>query len=206
MKHEITNFDRIDLFQQYNKRDNPFLYLTTKVDITNIYKKCKHYYGSLAYFFNVAINKIDNFKYRYEDGKIYKYDEVRPNFTEMYDGENISFFSCEMKASYEEFMNNYLKVRDKFLHNKKYQDDISNGEIWFSCFPWGNISGLITPYDKSITIPQFIWDKFSFENDHVFINLTIMVHHGFVDGHHIGLFLKYFNEINENIDEYLKKE
>ena len=40
MRKEIENFERIDLFNNFN-RDNPFIFLTTKVNITNIYKNCK---------------------------------------------------------------------------------------------------------------------------------------------------------------------
>ena len=65
------------------------------------------------------------------------------------------------------------------------------------------MSSAVTPFDKNITIPQFLWDKFSFENNKCYINLNIMVHHGFADGYHISLFLKEFNEIIENIDKYI---
>lgn len=41
MKTEITNYERIETFNYYNNKDNPFIYLTTKVDITNIHKNVK---------------------------------------------------------------------------------------------------------------------------------------------------------------------
>ena len=38
LKIEITNFKRQGLFDYYHKKENPFLYVITKVDITNLYK------------------------------------------------------------------------------------------------------------------------------------------------------------------------
>lgn len=204
MRKEVTNFERQELFNYYNDKDNPFIYLTTKIDITNIYNKCKNYYPTIAYIITLTVNKIDNFKYRYENNKIYKYEELKPNFTHLLDDSNIGFFACDMKEKYSEFLIEYKKVRDKFLESKKSIDNIDQGEVWFSYTPWYSISSLITPYDKSVTIPQFIWDKFNLENEKCYINLTIMVHHGFADGKHIGLFLEQLNNIIENIDDYLK--
>lgn len=204
MKTEITNYERSEIFNYYNNKDNPFLYLTTKVDITNIYNKCKKYYPSIAYFITLALNKIDNFKYRYENNKIYKYDTLNINFTQIRENNNIGFFSCDFKDNYHDFLKEYKRVQEQFKKNKSsIAADDDEGEAWFSYVPWFNMSSLITPYDKKNTIPQFIWDKFTHENEKYYINLTIMVHHGFVDGFHIATFLKTLEEIIENIDNYI---
>ena len=41
MKEEIKDYCRQDLFDYYHKRSNPFVFVTTKIDITNIYDYCK---------------------------------------------------------------------------------------------------------------------------------------------------------------------
>ena len=204
MKKEITNFERQELFDYYNSKDNPFIYLTTKINITNIYNKCENYYPTIAYIITKAVNQIDNFKYRYEDNKLFKYDELNTNFTHLFDDNNIGFFTCDMKEEYSKFLDEYKNKKQLFLESKKSIAGLDQGEIWVSFVPWFNMTALITPYDKKITIPQFIWDKFNLENNKCYINLTIMVHHGFVDGNHIRLFLENLNNIIENIDEYLK--
>lgn len=204
MKKEIINFERQELFDYYNGKDNPFIYLTTKIDITNIYNKYKNYYPTIGYVLTLAANQIENFKYRYEDNKVYKYDILKPNFTHMFENNNIGFFTCDMKNDYQDFLIEYQNIKEKFLKNNESYANSDQGELWFSFVPWYNIQALITPFDKKNTIPQFIWDKFNLENDKCYINLTIMVHHGFIDGYHIGLFLKKLNNIIENIDAYLK--
>lgn len=203
MRELIKDSYRIKLFEHYNEFDNPFLYVTTKIDITNIYNKCRTYYGSIGYFIALAVNQIDNFRYRYEDGNFYKYDIVNPNFTDMFSDNNIGYFTCEYKNKYKDFLEEYNSVRDKFIKNNKSYATSKQNEIWLSCAPWYNTSSIVTPFNKNITIPQFLWDKFSLENDRCYINLTIMVHHGFVDGYHIGLFLEKLNNIIENIDDYI---
>ena len=203
MRTKIDKLDRIELFNHYNEETNPFLYITIKIDITSIYNKCKHYYPSIAFFLHQAIEKIDNFKLRYENGSIYHYDHLKLNFTEKREDDNITFFNVDYTNNYKEFMDNYFKAKEQFLNSKDLDVKDDHGEIWYSCVPWFNFSQVLTPFNKKVTIPQLIWDKFIFENDKVYVNLMIMVHHGFVDGFHLKEFLQTFEDIVKNIDNYL---
>ena len=58
MKKKVEDLDRIDLFNHYNEETNPFLYVTTKINITNICKKCRNYYPTIAFFLHLAIEKV----------------------------------------------------------------------------------------------------------------------------------------------------
>lgn len=202
MKNEIVNFERKDLFWQYHNRDNPFLIVTTKIDITNIYKNFKNYYPALAYFITMAVNKIDNFKYRYIQNKFYKFDKLNPSFTDIKPNKEIGFFRCDIDfhESYNNFLEKYKSVKEKFILNGEDIISLEENEIWVSCLPWFSFTSLIPPFDKNITIPQFIWDKFEFVDGKCYTNLMIMAHHGFVDGYHISLFLKELNDIISNIE------
>ncbi len=204
MRREIKEFERKEIFDYYHKNINPFSFVTTKIDITKIYKKCqktKNYYATIGYYFSKAINQIDAFKYRYEDGKIYKYDVIRPNFTQMSKDKNVGYFTFEMQDEYRDFIQEFNKTQDLFRKNNKSYLKSDQGEVWFSCQPWFQFLGVVPPFDKSITIPQILWDKFSFEDDRCYINIMIMVHHGFADGYHIGLLINKIKEEIEAIEE-----
>lgn len=202
MRQEIINYNRLDLFNSYHSKTNPFSFVTTKMDITKLYnliRKEKNSYATIGYYIALAANQVDAFKYRYEDGKIYKYDVIKPNFTQMFDDNTIGYFTCDMKDDYHAFIDEYNNILNKFLKNHQSYDGNDSGEIWLSCEPWFNFTGVITPFDKEITIPQVIWDKFMFDGDKCYINMMIMVHHGFADGYHIGLFINKFKELIDNI-------
>ena len=73
MRKEIKDFKRKDLFEHYHSKTNPFSFVTTKVDVTKLYEFCKkhkNYYATMGYYLTLAANSIEEFKYRYEDGKI----------------------------------------------------------------------------------------------------------------------------------------
>ena len=201
MKTKVENFERQELFDMYDSRTNPFSIITTRIDITNIYELCKtkkNIYGTIGYYFTKAMNKIDAFKYVKLDGEIYKYDILNLNYVELLDDGNIGFFTSKFYDDYEEYLENYIKTKNEFMKTKQYNGNEEDGEVWLSCEPWFNFSGIIPPFDKNISTPQLIWDKFIFDNEHVYVNLMIMAHHGFVDGSHIGALI---NNINEEISK-----
>ena len=206
MKTVIKNYERKDLFDLYNNRVNPFSFVTIKLDITKAYnysRKHKNLYALLCYTFAHAMNRVDAFKYRVENGEIVKYDEINPSYTEMLDTNDVSFICCKLGNSFEEFLEYNEKAKEKFKNTQApvFFEEEDCGEVWFSCTPWFKFTSVVPPFDPSITIPQMLWDKYEIVDGHVYINTLIMAHHGFVDGYHIGKLIEYINEELNNINE-----
>ena len=207
MRQEINDLKRKELFEYFDSKTNPFIILTTKIDITNIINYCKvhkNYYATIGYVIGLVANEMDCFKYRKEDDKIYKYDKLKVNFTQMITEDEIGFFNLDIGNNYHEFINNYIATQNNFLNQKQTNISMDQGEVWFSCAPWFDFDSLVTPFDKNVTVPQFIWGKFNEENNRVYTKLMILVHHGFVDGNHIGVFIKKLNDKIDRFNEIIK--
>ncbi len=198
MKKKIEYFNRQPTFDFYKDKTNPFSIVTTKIDITNIYKLCKkykHIYATIGYYFTKAMNEVEQFKYTYENGIIYKGERIHPSFTEIREDKSIGFFSCPLIDNYESFIEEYKKRRQSFLDGDVIEEIDDDAVVWLSCEPWFNFSQVVPPFDRYTTIPQMIWDRFQFDNDRCYVNLMIFVHHGFADGYHIGLLINKIEEL-----------
>ncbi len=204
MRSEIKNFDREELFYKFNEKSNPFIFVTTEIEVTPLYNLCKklrNHYATIGYYVTKAVNETEAFKYRYEDGKFYKYDKLNPRFTQMTkDKNNIGTFEVNMSNDYQNFIKEYKKTEQKFLENKITTPYNDKGKILFSCEPWFNFTSLTIPFDKEDTVPEIVWDKFRFREEKCYLHFMITVHHGFVDGYHIGEFLNTFKGIINNIE------
>ena len=199
---ELEKYDRKEVFLHYNQNDNPFIYLTIKLDVTEIYNYCKihkNYYATMGYIINRTVNAVDCFKYRYIDDKIVHYDSLNTNYTQKKDNK-IGYFTISYSDNYNEYIESFIKTQEDF-YSGVYKNEYKEDEIWVSCAPWFDFTSLVTPFNKKITIPQFIWGKFFYENNRVYTHLMIMVHHGFADGQHIGDFI---DKLNNNIKEIFK--
>lgn len=103
------------------------------------------------------------------------------------------------KNTKEEFIKEY-ETNQEIVKTKKQSIAAEQQDtIWVSCTPWFKFTGLVPPYDKNLTIPQFIWDKYEKKEDDYYCNLLIMVHHGFADGYQISEFINKLEEKLNNI-------
>lgn len=196
---EIENFKREELFQKFNAMQNPFIIMTIKVNVTNLVnyaKEHKHFYAMFGYLLAKTVNEVEAFRYRYIDDKYYFCDKVGVSYTERVD-DGIVFFDC-YNDDISDFMKEYDEKKEKALSLKKSVSEGRYDVIWVSCFPWNNFSALVSPFDKSITMPQFIWDKYTKVDNEYYCNMMIMVHHGFADGYHVADFIQ---KLEKNIIE-----
>ena len=179
--------------------------LTTKIDVTNVFEYCKvnkRFYATMIYIILSVANEMDCFKYRCEKGKIYKYDTLRANMVEKYNENEIGFM-CFDENILKDFRDTFAKKQKEFREKHIVFEPIDEGEIWFSCVPEFTFSQLVTPFDRNITIPQFTWDKVQEENGNYYVDLAMLIHHGFADGSHIAQFLEKLNNKISNFDELI---
>ena len=202
-KKEIKDYKRKDTFEHYNSMDRPFVTLTTKLDITKLVEYCKenkHYYATIGWCLMKAANQVYEMRVRYENDKFYEYDKMNPEFMAPFDNHVAGYYACEMKDNFLEFIEEYDKQLSEFKRTQKSIYGKDNGEIWCTCEPWMELTSIQPPFDKACHIQEFLWDKIKEENGRATINLCIMFHHGYLDGEHIGQFLKNVNDIIENFN------
>lgn len=203
MLKEVKEFKRQEVFNHFNRCDNPFIIMTTKIDVTKIVEYCKinkHFYATLGYLVTKTVNMSEAFKYRYDENfNILYCDRVDSNFTDLMYEDNIGFFDVPFVEDYREYMKGYLDIKEQFLNDKYFKSEGVLDVIWMSCSPWNTFNNLIPPFNKKVSIPQFIWDKYTLENGRYYIDLMILIHHGFADGLHIA---KFIDLLNENIKNF----
>ena len=125
MIKEVENFSRQALFNHYNSFDNPFMYITTKIEVTNLVNYCKihrHFYATLGYLITKTANQIDCFKYRAKDGKIYYCDEVFSNYTQI----QLDIFLYHLLTVIMNILKTLLEFKISFLKIK----NILQRKIW----------------------------------------------------------------------------
>ena len=139
---------------------------------------------------------------RKKNNKFYYCDFVKPGYTQMYKDGDIGYFHLPKYNSYKDYIEKFIKAQDDFYNKNTYDSgDSPIDDVWVSCAPWFSFNGLVPPFKKEITIPQVIWDKYELVNDKYYMNVMIMIHHGFADGSHIGKFIDSLNEKIKNIDK-----
>ncbi len=158
MKKKIENYKRKNLFKLYDSYTKPFASITTRLDVTNIYKlsrKYGHFYATMGYYLTKAMCEIEEFRVTYEKGEFYVHDTIVPSYVELLEDGTIGFFDAPLTQNYEEYLKSFDEVKNRLLKGEKMPLS-TDAVVWLSCEPWFKASSIDPPFDKNERVTQLI--------------------------------------------------
>jgi chloramphenicol O-acetyltransferase type A len=201
---DIENWIRKEHFEWFKNFDEPFFGIVSELDCSIAYLKSKKenipFYHSYLHKSLKAVNLLENFRLRIEDNKVVCYDKINASatinnadnlyamsFIEYTD--NLLDFSRKMRLE-EERIN---KIRGLGVSENTMRKDV----IHYSSVPWFKITGLshARNYKFEDSVPKITFGKFEMVGNKKIMNISINGHHGLIDGSHVGIYLKTFQDL-----------
>jgi chloramphenicol O-acetyltransferase type A len=206
LKHllDIENWNRKEHFLFFKQFEEPFFGATVTIDCTKAYATAKNRKTSFfTYYLHktlVAINQIECFKYRIVDDAVYIYDQINCSATIGRADSTFGFSLIEYNPDYLVFEQNTTTEAARIqtttgLFTRKFEHD---NVIHFSAIPWLNFTSLshARSYTFPDSCPKISFGKMITATDGTkTMAMSIHVHHGLIDGLHLGQFVDYFQEI-----------
>ena len=198
MKQKLNQetWNRKEHFLFFKQMEEPFFGLTTTVDCTKAYAKSKEIGVSFfVYYLHKtlqAVNEIENFRFRIIDDEVFIFDKIDASATIMREDKTFGFSYIEFFNDLTHFNEITLKEIERMqtttgLFTRKYPENL----IHFSALPWVNFTSL--SHARSFTwadsCPKISFGKMIEENSKKTMSISVHVHHGLVDGYHVGLFI-----------------
>jgi len=201
---DIENWPRKEHFLFFKQFEEPFFGITTTIDCTKSYEKAKQLETSFFIYYLhktlVAVNANKSFRYRISGEDIFIYDQINASATIMRKDHSFGFSMIDFNADFEVFLKIALIEIERIqntpgLFTREFPND---NLIHFSAIPWVNFTSL--SHARSYTIPDSC-PKISFgkmmidDEGKRTMSMSIHVHHGLMDGFHVGQFINYFQQI-----------
>lgn len=177
----------------------PSFCVTFDLDVTKFYREIKKKGSSftfaLIYIVTECANQIEEFRYRFLDGKVVLFDKIDTAFTyldkqtELFKVVNVPF-----EGSIEEYCQ---AARQKAEAQKEYfTGPLGNDVFQFSPMPWVTYRHIshTNSGKKDNATPLFDWGKFYEKDGRLLLPFSVQVHHSFVDGVHIGKLVEKLQE------------
>lgn len=201
-KLNINTWNRKEHFEFFSSMEEPFYGLTLEIDCTKAYETAKQKQISFfTYYLHKtlqAINSIENFKYRIIDKELYLYDRIDVSATIMRDDKTFGFSLIEFDNDIIKFSKNVEEEVARIQQTKGLftRDFPETNLIHFSAIPWVNFTSL--SHARSFTFPdscpKISFGKLMETNGKKTMAMSIHVHHGLIDGYHVGLFIEEFEK------------
>ena len=209
-KIDPDNYNRRGLFNSFKDRDIPYFSTTCNIEIQNLKKFVKlrniSFFVSFSYIISVSVNRIPQLRHRIIDGELYEFKIVDPGYTVLLDDETFSF--CDSKF-FEDFHTyyEYAIARIEEVKNRPDQNNADKNHMFFiTSIPWFSFTSFVHPYDKLYSsIPIISIGKYFEQGDSWLIPIAIQVHHGVVDGLHVGKYYACLEELCKNPEVVLGK-
>lgn len=181
----------------------PAFCVTFELDITNFLPKVKgkNYSFTMAMIYAVSkcANEIEEFRYRFLDGKVVLFDRIDTAFTYLNkETELFKVVNVPMCDSMEGYVSLALKTAEK--QKEYFTGPLGNDVFQFSPMPWVSYTHIshTNSGKKDNATPLFDWGRFYEKDGKILLPFSVQAHHSFVDGLHIGklyeLVQKYLNE------------
>jgi chloramphenicol O-acetyltransferase type A len=200
---DLENWNRKEHFQFFKQMEEPFFGITTTIDCTKAYETAKELGTSFfAYYLHktiVAVNTIESFRYRIIDDAIYIFDTIDVSATIMREDNTFGFSLIEYSPYFEVFAANTFQEIERIQNTSGLltREFPNNNLIHFSVIPWINFSSLshARSYTFPDSCPKISFGKMMMADDGKrTMSMSIHVHHGLMDGYHVGQFVDYFQE------------
>jgi chloramphenicol O-acetyltransferase type A len=201
---DLENWNRKEHFAHFKQMEEPFFGATVEIDCTKAYQTAKSLNASFFIYYLhktlSAVNAIENFKYRISGDKIYVHDRVDASATIGREDGTFGFSLIEYHPDFKVFERTALAEIERIQHTtglftRAFDDD---NLIHFSAIPWLNFTSL--SHARSYTFPDSC-PKISFgkmitlDNGKKTMAMSVHVHHGLMDGLHVGQFVDHFQEL-----------
>jgi chloramphenicol O-acetyltransferase type A len=201
-KLNLEAWNRKEHFLFFKQMEEPFFGVTITVDCTKAYDKAKELGVSFFtyYLFKTltAVNQCEPFRYRIIDDEVYIFDRIDVSSTILREDKTFGFSQIEYSKNLNEFAENTKKEIARIqtttgLFTREYSENI----IHFSALPWINFTSF--SHARSFTwpdsCPKISFGKMMDENGKKTMSMSLHVHHGLMDGYHVGEFLTFFQDL-----------
>jgi len=201
-KLALDTWNRKEHFHFFSQMEEPFFGITTVIDCTKAYEKSKELgITFFTYYLHktlVAVNEIESFRYRIIDGDIYVFDQIDASATILREDNTFGFSLMKFDHDLMVFSEN---TKTEIERVKKTSGlitrDFEINLIHFSALPWINFTAYshARSYNWPDSCPKISFGKMDTNEGKKTMALSVHVHHGLLDGYHVGEFVNLFQNL-----------
>lgn len=206
MKTKINKetWNRKEHFDFFIKFDEPFFGLTTDVDCTLAYQKAKA--GGFSFYFYylyqslLAVNQIENFRYRIINNEIWMFDTIHASATSLRADHTFGFTFIPFSESFQEFVKHAQHEKKEIEQSEGLRLSENTNRldvIHYTTIPWTNFTSIshARSFQGNDSMPKISFGKLYENNGQKNLPVSIHAHHALMDGKHVGDYLHQFQHL-----------
>lgn len=171
----------------------PAFCVTFEADVTDFRRRVREvgisFTMATVYAVCAAANGIENFRYRFADGRVVLFDKIDAAFTFL-DRETELF--KVVRVPFEGSMEEFARKASRTAREQEayFTGPLENDVFQCSPLPWLSFTHISHTNSgrKDCATPLFDWGKFTERGGRLVMPVSVQAHHSFVDGLHVARF------------------
>lgn len=202
---DLEKYPRRQHFAYFSSLQYPYVGVTNNVDVTEMVQFCKDrkysFYLVFMHAVALAADDIAELRQRIRNRGIIEYSECPTSHIELLDNGTYCYCTLQHHMELEEYIPYAESIRKQCRLKGSIEEDNDCESMYFiSALPWLHYTSLIQPVaGGEESNPRITWGKY--QKDYCGrekLPVTILAHHGLVDGIHIARFY-------DNLEKQLRK-
>lgn len=207
---DLEGWPRKEHFHFFRKYSYPHFNICANIDISRLLPRVKEgghsFYHTFIYLVSRAANDMAEFRYRIRGDGVVEHDVVHPGFTVMKGDGPYRNCAAAYESDIYEFYRSAAQAVEALEHaglggNTEGRDDL----LYITCMPWVAFTSCMHPLhlEPPDCIPRMAWGAYFTEHGAVKIPLSVQVHHGLMDGYHLGRYFVAMQDLADHPERYL---
>ena len=198
---DMETYKRKDHFAYFESLAYPYVGVTAHVDITKLLTRIKEqklpFFLTVCYCVAKAAGAVPEFRQRILDHRIIEFDSCRTSHTVALEDGTYCYCTLDGKLPFEEYIPYAVKEQELAKERRSIEEEktATYDLLFLSTVPWISYTALIQPVPvPADSNPRISWGKYFTQGEQVLLPLSVLCHHGLVDGVHIAEFYKNLDE------------
>jgi len=198
---DLAKWNRGEHFKFYQHASQPWFNIVSNVNATKLMATCKcrniSFFHAYLYLTQVAVNQHDAFKIRIVEDEVRSYQDIAISCAILADDETMRFCDIPYCIPFQKFdevaQQTQARVKKSpFIAADFVGQAMIQNVVHMSVIPWISFTSFSNARNTACvdSIPKIIYGKASETFEGLMMPLSVEVHHGVMDGLHVGRFFE----------------
>lgn len=198
---DLASWPRAQHFEFFQGMNSPYFNICSDLDATTLFSYCRErqisFFHAYIYLALVTVNEQQPFRLRLVDGEVRDYDAISVSVVELCDDETFRFNNVPFDRDFAAFQ---LKARSNaqaikqgpFMPENFREGEAAVNTIHCSVIPWISFTSFSHARDlrQIDSVPKIVFGKMRQVGEQQLMPLSVEVHHGLMDGLHVGRYVE----------------
>lgn len=197
---DLTRYPRYEHFQYFQTMAYPYVGLTVQADVTALRQATQDsgssFFLACLYCAARAANAIPELRQRVIDGGIAEFDHCDTSHTVALADGTYRYCQLDCRMAFPEFLRTGRARQQAAAAAEGLDAEADETALFFvSCIPWVTYTAITQPVPcPADSNPRITFGKYELRDGTYRMPLTLLAHHGLVDGLHISRFFEAFQQ------------